>query len=153
MIPQENDLSYSQRKKGCKKSLPERMNSICKGPDLGEEHDTFKRVREEYCRDNYKKNSVAITEEEWAFTDCNLKEQTSKMKKRGQDECLFQYSRVTSVSPHIVCFLTRQRAPGRLIDLKTLKVSPAPHSSPWLIPRGGESNFLWLHLGLIRRQP
>ena len=54
MISQENDLSYSQRKKGRKKSLTERMNSMCKGPDLGEEHGTFKRVREEYCRENYK---------------------------------------------------------------------------------------------------
>lgn len=35
------------------------------------------------------------------------------MRKRGRDECLFQYSRITSVSPHIVCFLTSQRAPGR----------------------------------------
>lgn len=35
------------------------------------------------------------------------------MRKRGRDECLFQYSRIASVSPHIVCFLTSQRAPGR----------------------------------------
>jgi len=35
MIPQENDLSYSQRTKSGKKSLPDRMNSIYKGPDLG----------------------------------------------------------------------------------------------------------------------
>ena len=36
-----------------------------------------------------------------------------QMRKRGQDECLFQYSRITSVSPYIVCFLTSQRAAGR----------------------------------------
>lgn len=35
MIPQENDLSYAQRKKRGEKSLPDRMKSTCKGPDLG----------------------------------------------------------------------------------------------------------------------